>query len=111
MLQTGATLPTVTLADDSGTELSTGDLLGKHLVLYFYPKDDTPGCTNEATQFADLRPRINGSKRNSAFRSGCWPMSIRRCAMRSASSSKRTRTVRKAWAFNVPRFCSIPLES
>ncbi len=56
MLQTGATLPTVTLADDSGTELSTGDLLGKHLVLYFYPKDDTPGCTNEATQFADLSP-------------------------------------------------------
>ncbi len=29
-------------------------MLGKHLVLYFYPKDDTPGCTNEATQFRDL---------------------------------------------------------
>ncbi len=55
MLEIGATLPTVTLADDSGTELSTEDLLGKHLILYFYPKDDTPGCTNEATQFADLR--------------------------------------------------------
>ena len=54
MLETGATMPAVTLADDSGTELSTKDLLGKHVVLYFYPKDDTPGCSNEATQFADL---------------------------------------------------------
>ncbi|GAC1300588.1 MAG: thioredoxin-dependent thiol peroxidase [Vulcanimicrobiaceae bacterium] len=54
MLETGATLPAVTIADDSGTELSTTDFIGKHLVLYFYPKDDTPGCTNEATQFADL---------------------------------------------------------
>jgi peroxiredoxin Q/BCP len=54
MLKTGAKLPSVTLADDAGTELSTLDLLGKPLVLYFYPKDDTPGCTNEATQFRDL---------------------------------------------------------
>jgi peroxiredoxin Q/BCP len=54
MLETGATLPAVTLADDTGTERSTGDLLGSPLVMYFYPKDDTPGCTNEATQFRDL---------------------------------------------------------
>ena len=54
MLETGATLPAVTLADDTGTERSTSDLLGSPLVMYFYPKDDTPGCTNEATQFRDL---------------------------------------------------------
>ncbi len=54
MLQTGAKLPKVALADDSGGDLSTGDLIGKPLVIYFYPKDDTPGCTNEATQFRDL---------------------------------------------------------
>jgi peroxiredoxin Q/BCP len=54
MLKTGAPLPAVKLADDSGAELSTRDLVGKPLVLYFYPKDDTPGCTNEATQFRDL---------------------------------------------------------
>jgi peroxiredoxin Q/BCP len=54
MLETGAKLPAIKLADDSGTQISTKDLLGKHLVLYFYPKDDTPGCTNEATQFRDL---------------------------------------------------------
>jgi len=53
MLETGATMPAVTLADDSGLELSTKDLIGKNVVMYFYPKDDTPGCTNEATQFAD----------------------------------------------------------
>jgi peroxiredoxin Q/BCP len=54
MLAAGAKMPVVKLADDSGTTITTEDLLGKHLVLYFYPKDDTPGCTNEATQFRDL---------------------------------------------------------
>ena len=54
MLETGATLPAVTLADDTGIEISTEELLGSPLVMYFYPKDDTPGCTNEATQFRDL---------------------------------------------------------
>ncbi len=58
MLETGATLPAVTLADDTGTERSTNDLLGSPLVMYFYPKDDTPGCTNEATQFRDLWERF-----------------------------------------------------
>jgi thioredoxin-dependent peroxiredoxin len=54
MLQTGATLPAETVADDSGREMSTKELIGQPLVVYFYPKDDTPGCTNEATQFRDL---------------------------------------------------------
>jgi len=54
MLETGAALPIATLADDSGSPVSTGELLGSPLVLYFYPKDDTPGCTNQATQFRDL---------------------------------------------------------
>ena len=55
MLESGAKLPVVRLADDSGTTISTKDLLGKPLVLYFYPKDDTPGCTNEASQFRDMQ--------------------------------------------------------
>ena len=54
MLQPGASLPRVTLEDDAGAKLSTNDFLGKPLVLYFYPKDDTPGCTNEAGQFRDV---------------------------------------------------------
>ncbi|MDQ2908502.1 MAG: peroxiredoxin [Candidatus Eremiobacteraeota bacterium] len=54
MLEPGAALPAATLADDSGAQISTRDLVGSPLVLYFYPQDDTPGCTNEATQFRDL---------------------------------------------------------
>jgi peroxiredoxin Q/BCP len=54
MLESGAKLPVVRLADDTGAVISTKDLLGKPLVLYFYPKDDTPGCTNEASQFRDM---------------------------------------------------------
>ena len=53
MLEPGATLPVMTLRDDSGTEISTDDLLGQRLVLYFDPKNDTWGCTKEATQFRD----------------------------------------------------------
>ena len=53
MLELGATLPLLTVRDDTGTEVSTHDLLGSQLVLYFYPKDDTWGCTKEATQFRD----------------------------------------------------------
>jgi peroxiredoxin Q/BCP len=53
MLEPGATLPLLTVRDDSGAEISTGDLLGTPLVLYFYPKDDTWGCTKEATQFRE----------------------------------------------------------
>jgi thioredoxin-dependent peroxiredoxin len=53
MLEPGATLPLLTVRDDSGAEISTHDLLGSPLVLYFYPKDDTWGCTKEATQFRE----------------------------------------------------------
>lgn len=53
MLEPGATLPLLTVRDDTGAEVSTQDLLGEQLVLYFYPKNDTWGCTKEATQFRD----------------------------------------------------------
>ena len=54
MLGEGDRLPSVTVLDDRGTEVTTTDLLGGPLVLYFYPKDDTPGCTSEASQFRDV---------------------------------------------------------
>jgi peroxiredoxin Q/BCP len=53
MLEPGATMPAVTLLDDTGAEISTRELLGRQLILYFYPKDDTWGCTKEATQFRE----------------------------------------------------------
>lgn len=47
-------MPSLTVRDDTGAEVSTEDLLGTRLVLYFYPKNDTWGCTKEATQFRDV---------------------------------------------------------
>ncbi|HEX8805581.1 MAG TPA: peroxiredoxin [Candidatus Aquilonibacter sp.] len=58
MLAAGDKLPNLTLADDSGSSVTTAELLGGPLVLYFYPKDDTPGCTSEASQFRDLYSRF-----------------------------------------------------
>ncbi len=54
MLGEGDRLPEVSVLDDSGATFTTTDLLSGPLVLYFYPKDDTPGCTSEASQFRDI---------------------------------------------------------
>jgi peroxiredoxin Q/BCP len=54
VLSAGDRLPDVRLLDDEGNTVETSDLLGGPLILYFYPKDDTPGCTSEASQFRDL---------------------------------------------------------
>ncbi len=43
MLEEGAKMPAIGVLDDAGRSISTGDLMGKPLVLWFYPKDDTPG--------------------------------------------------------------------
>ena len=53
MLQTGEPAPPFALHDAAGRRLALDDLAGKHVVLYFYPKDDTPGCTKEACGFRD----------------------------------------------------------
>jgi peroxiredoxin Q/BCP len=53
MLQEGTIAPDFTLASDGGGEVSLSDYRGKKVVLYFYPKDDTPGCTTEACNFRD----------------------------------------------------------
>ncbi len=45
--------PNFTLLDSQGSEVSLRDFKGKWVVLYFYPKDDTPGCTKEACHFRD----------------------------------------------------------
>jgi len=52
-LAPGSKAPDFTLPDQSGDDLSLGDLRGRWVVLYFYPKDDTPGCTTEACEFTD----------------------------------------------------------
>jgi peroxiredoxin Q/BCP len=53
-IREGRKAPAFTLADASGEAVSLGDFAEKHLILYFYPKDDTPGCTKEACGSRDL---------------------------------------------------------
>ena len=52
-VQEGTAAPDFDLLDDSGIERKLSDYRGKPVVLYFYPKDDTPGCTKEACNFRD----------------------------------------------------------
>ena len=52
MLTVGTKAPEFTLRDKEGKEVSLSDFLGKKVVLYFYPKDNTPGCTRQACAFA-----------------------------------------------------------
>ena len=52
MLTVGMKAPDFTLNDQNGAEIRLSDFLGKKVVLYFYPKDNTPGCTRQACAFA-----------------------------------------------------------
>ena len=52
MLEVGMKAPDFTLPDKRGNSVSLSDFLGKKVVLYFYPKDSTPGCTRQACAFA-----------------------------------------------------------
>jgi peroxiredoxin Q/BCP len=53
MLTVGARAPGFSLASDGGSTVALKDLKGRRVVLYFYPKDDTSGCTTEACEFRD----------------------------------------------------------
>ena len=52
MLEAGTKAPAFTLPDQDGSPVSLSDFAGKKVVLYFYPKDNTPGCTRQACAFA-----------------------------------------------------------
>jgi peroxiredoxin Q/BCP len=53
ILKVGDDAPAFTLSDSQGKEVNLNDFIGQWVVLYFYPKDDTPGCTTEACHFRD----------------------------------------------------------
>lgn len=61
-LSVGDKAPEFTLPADDGPDVSLKDLRGQHVVLYFYPADDTPGCTKESCDFRDAFPRFTKSK-------------------------------------------------
>ena len=58
MLEQGMKAPDFTLLDKDGNAVSLSDFLGKRIVLYFYPKDMTSGCTKQACNFASLYPQF-----------------------------------------------------
>jgi peroxiredoxin Q/BCP len=60
-LEVGAPAPDFTLPTDGGGEVTLSKLKGKKVVLYFYPKDDTSGCTAEACGFRDAEPDFSRS--------------------------------------------------
>lgn len=53
LLEPGTIAPAFTAKDQNGNDVSLSDFRGKKVILYFYPKDDTPGCTKEACNFRD----------------------------------------------------------
>ncbi|OKH23733.1 peroxiredoxin [Hydrococcus rivularis NIES-593] len=59
-LSVGTMAPNFTTIDDEGKTVSLSDFKGKMVVLYFYPKDDTPGCTKEAQSFRDNYEQYQG---------------------------------------------------
>jgi peroxiredoxin Q/BCP len=59
-LSVGTTAPNFTVKDTNGNTVSLADYAGKTVVLYFYPKDDTPGCTKEACSFRDYQADYQG---------------------------------------------------
>ena len=56
MVEKGDLAPDFTLPADDGTQVKLSDLRGQKVVLYFYPKDDTPGCTTQACDLRDAAP-------------------------------------------------------
>ena len=62
MLQEGKKAPAFTLESSEGDKVSLDDFKGKTVVVYFYPKDDTPGCTREAQGFRDAAAALKKKK-------------------------------------------------
>ena len=62
MIESGTIAPDFTLEADQGESVTLSRLRGKKVILYFYPKDDTPGCTIQACDFRDALPGFEGVK-------------------------------------------------
>lgn len=62
MLNAGDPFPKFELVDQDNNIVKLDDLLGSKSIIYFYPKDDTSGCTAEACEFNELMPKFEGAK-------------------------------------------------
>ena len=74
MVEKGSKAPDFTLPADDGSQVTLSDLRGKKVLIYFYPKDDTPGCT---TQARDLRDRMPDLEAEGAVVLGISPDSVK----------------------------------
>jgi peroxiredoxin Q/BCP len=73
-LKVGDVAPKFSVATNGGGKISLADYLGKNVILYFYPKDDTPGCTKEACAFRD---HFSEFKKRGAIVLGVSPDSVK----------------------------------
>ena len=73
-LAEGAKAPAFNLPRDGGGSLSLADFNGRKLVLYFYPKADTPGCTREAIEFSKLRAEYQKAGADVVLSATTWDL-------------------------------------
>jgi peroxiredoxin Q/BCP len=83
-IEVGKKAPAFTLPDADGNPVSLADFAGRDVILYFYPRDDTPGCTKEACGFRDLWRRIQARGATVIGVSPDEPASHRRFAKKHA---------------------------
>ena len=120
MVEVGKPAPDFTLLDQQGKKVTLSKLKGSTIVLYFYPKDDTSGCTKEACGFRDahddyaaagakilgVSPDGPESHTNSSpsmsCRLPCWPTPRPRSAHSTASGKRRACTAGSTWASSGP---------
>ena len=57
-LEEGSKIPSFNLADSNGNKIKLNEIKTDYIVVYFYPKDDTPGCTNQAKDFSKLKTKF-----------------------------------------------------
>jgi len=116
LLDPGKKAPAFTLKDQDGKTRRLADYAGRPVVLYFYPKDDTPGCTKEACAFRDNLPRFKptnavvlgvsvldeASRHDSRPSTTCpfrfWPTPITAWQKSSGSGRRGPSTAGRTWA-------------
>ena len=90
MPNAGDLAPDFTLATDAGLPLTLSSLRGRPVILYFYPRDDTAGCTAEACEFRDLFPRFDAADAADAADADAAVLGVSPDTVRSHAKFKAT---------------------